>query len=362
MGDQVLDYLVIGQGLAGTFFSYELAKNGHNFAVIDAGKKCASHIAAGIYNPVVLKRFTPVWQGQEQIQTAKQTIGELEALLDCQLDYPMDIYRIFHDEGEGNTWQQKAQQQLNALIDAKRYHNIDRRLLAPHGLGRVCLSGRMDISTLLQRYRQHLLSQQRLLSATFHYDRLTFYRAGIRYDDITAKRLVFCEGFQGRQNPYFKNLPLRGSKGELLTVNIPGLRLDSIIKSSVFLLPLAPASNHPFLLGASYDYKCKDSMPTVATRKKLLAQCQAFLSADTAITPIAHQAGIRPTVSDRRPLLGQHPEHPQLYILNGLGTRGIMLGASMAKQLYRSIEQQKPLDDDIDIKRFGRSLLQSSQS
>ncbi|MGY0399494.1 MAG: FAD-dependent oxidoreductase [Ostreibacterium sp.] len=108
-----IEYLIIGQGLAGTLFAYELEKHGHSFIIVDADKHNASKTAAGLYNPVVLKRFTGVWQGLEQIATAKQTMSELATLLDVKLDYPMDILRIFHDDNEKVRWQKK---QLNYRV------------------------------------------------------------------------------------------------------------------------------------------------------------------------------------------------------------------------------------------------------
>jgi glycine/D-amino acid oxidase-like deaminating enzyme len=50
-----------------------------------------------------------------------------------------------------------------------------------------------------------------------------------------------------------------------------------------------------------------------------------------------------------------HPKYTQLAVLNGLGTRGVMIAPSMAKQLYNHLENQEPLDPEIDIQRFGNS-------
>ncbi len=66
---------------------------------------------------------------------------------------------------------------------------------------------------------------------------------------------------------------------------------------------------------------------------------------------VNHQAGIRPTVNDRRPLMGLHPQHPTLAVFNGLGTKGVMLAPYFAYQLYSFLELNKPLDVEVDIKR-----------
>ena len=66
---------------------------------------------------------------------------------------------------------------------------------------------------------------------------------------------------------------------------------------------------------------------------------------------VNHFAGVRPTVKDRRPLVGTHPIHSQLHVLNGLGTRGVMLGPYLANQLFQLIEENIPLEKEIDIVR-----------
>ena len=65
-----------------------------------------------------------------------------------------------------------------------------------------------------------------------------------------------------------------------------------------------------------------------------------------------HRAGVRPTTKDRRPIVGQHHTYKKLYVLNGLGSRGVMIGPYVAQQLFNFIENGKSLDSEIDIARF----------
>ena len=67
---------------------------------------------------------------------------------------------------------------------------------------------------------------------------------------------------------------------------------------------------------------------------------------------LSQTAGIRPTIKDRRPLVGTQPAFPNLAILNGLGTRGVMIAPTMAKALFNYLEKGEELDPEIDIKRF----------
>jgi glycine/D-amino acid oxidase-like deaminating enzyme len=66
-----------------------------------------------------------------------------------------------------------------------------------------------------------------------------------------------------------------------------------------------------------------------------------------------HKVGIRPTVKDRRPLLGMHMEHKRLGIFNGLGTRGVMLAPYFANHLANHIFNGDKLNSVVDILRFN---------
>ena len=169
----------------------------------------------------------------------------------------------------------------------------------------------------------------------------------MNYKNVKAKNIVFAEGFGMHSNPFFNYLPLDGTKGELFIIKAPDLDLDVIINTSVFILPLG---NHLFKVGATYNWKDKSNLPTEEGKLELLTRINEILDCDFEI--IEHFAGVRPTVRDRKPLIGTHPIQERMHILNGLGTRGVMLAPAMAKALFEFIENQIPLDKEIDIKRF----------
>jgi glycine oxidase len=172
------------------------------------------------------------------------------------------------------------------------------------------------------------------------------------YKNIEARNIIFAEGFGIHSNPFFNYLPLDGTKGELFIIKAPGLSLDVIVNTSVFILPLG---DHLFKVGATYNWKDKTDLPTDEGKQELIDRIKEIIICDFEI--ISHFAGVRPTVKDRRPLVGTHQIHNSIHVLNGLGTRGVMLGPAMAKALFESIEYKIPLDKEIDINRFKKSTL-----
>ena len=188
-----------------------------------------------------------------------------------------------------------------------------------------------------------------MFAETFDYNQLVIQSDSIFYKERQYRNVVFAEGFGLHANPFFSQLPLDGTKGELLIIKVPGLNLDVIIKSIVFILPLG---NDLYKVGATYNWDDKTATPTEAGKQELIANLKSILSLDFEI--VDHLAGVRPSVKDRRPMVGTHPKYKNLHLLNGLGTRGVMLAPAMAKVLFEHIEYQLPLEKEIDIRRFKK--------
>lgn len=342
------DYIIVGGGLAGLAFAQYCRKNNRTFLLYEDASQNASLIAGGLYNPVVLKRFTSIWNAQEQLQNAHDFYQELSADLQCTLDYPLPLYRVLHSVEEQNNWFAAADKPaLSSFLSTPLVHNAHPFIEAPFHLGSVANCGYVDTKMVLQQLHQRLEKEEVLIRETFNYGDIALEETGVTYHEIRAKHIVFAEGFGLSQNPFFHSLPLDGTKGELLVIRAPELKLDAIYKSGVFIFPLG---NDLYKVGATYDWQDKTDQPTPAAREELIQGLKSFIKSDFEV--VAHYAGVRPTVKDRRPLVGTHPLHSNVHILNGMGTRGVLLAPAMAKALFESLEWGIPLDPHVDIQRF----------
>ena len=344
----MIDYLIIGSGLAGISFAEVALRNDKSIMVLDNNSQNSSKIAGGLYNPVILKRFSEVWKAQEQLILMNEFYSFLENKLQCKVDFKRPILRKFFSVEEQNNWFAASDKIaltpfLSTELISKKYVGID----SPHGYGEVLQTGYVDTALLLNKYKLYLNENDLFQEETFDYDSLLIVSDGIQYKNIKAKHIVFAEGFGMHANPYFKDLPLDGTKGELLIIKAPQLDLDVIVNTSVFILPLG---DDLFKVGATYNWKDKTDLPTEEGKTELMERIKEIITCDFEI--IDHFAGVRPTVKDRRPLVGTHQNHKSIHILNGLGTRGVMLGPAMAKALFENIELKIPLDKEINIDRF----------
>lgn len=344
----MIDYLIVGQGLSGSCFALECLEHTRSFLVIDNDHMSASKVASGIFNPVVLKRFSSVWRAKEQLEQMHSTFARFENLLNNKYVESMPLFRLIHDKQELFTWSQKSKlEHLKDFLACEFYPNPYPFVKTSEPMGRVKACGRILIESWLEDFRSYLQKRKLLIKESFDHTRISFKKNTLIYKDCEYKKIVFCEGHQLTRNPYFGKLPLIANKGEILRIRAAKLKLKEIIKSKIFLLP--QGDGH-YLAGATYNQDFKTSLPTKEGREELLKKLKEFLGCEFEI--IDQKAGLRPTVLDRRPLLGCHPEKPGLALLNGMGTRGTLLAPSMAKLLFDHLENKHSLPPEVDLKRF----------
>ncbi len=343
-----VDYIIVGLGLAGISFCKQLEENGKTYMVVSDNSEQASLVAGGLYNPVILKRFTLAWKADIQMKRAMPFYERLEKRLGIKLDYKVPVFRRFASIEEQNGWFEACDKKgLNQFLIPKIVKNDNPAIDAPLGMGKVALTGRVDTKKLIEAYGAYLSANQKIKEEAFDFQKFKIERDKVSYKDLIGKRIIFAEGFGLKRNPFFNYLPLNGTKGELLTIRAPQLQEEAVIKSSVFIIPLG---DDLYRIGATYKWKDKTSVPTEASKQELLEKLRTFLTCDFEV--VDHVAGVRPTVTDRRPLVGRHPKHEELFVLNGFGSRGVLIAPFASKQLYNYIEGSEPIDAEMDIKRF----------
>lgn len=344
-----VDYIIVGLGLAGIAFAEELHANNKSFIVFNDASQQSSLVAGGVYNPVILKRFTPVWNAASQLKVALPLYENLEDKLETTLDEKFITKKVFKSIEDQNNWFAAIDKHnISKYLDDKLDHSSYKGIISDFALGNVKETGRIDTKKLLNYYKNYLIKENRLREETFNYESLEIELDTIKYQDISANRIIFSEGFGLKKNLFFNHLPLTGVKGETINIYAPELAINFQAKSTVFVLPLG---NHYFKVGATFNWTNKTSIPTKEGKQELIDKLKKVINVPYQI--VEHTAGVRPTTKDRRPLVGVHTKHQNLFVLNGLGTRGVMIAPTVAKALYNFIEHQVELDAEIDIKRFN---------
>ncbi|HEX8562480.1 MAG TPA: FAD-binding oxidoreductase [Flavobacterium sp.] len=343
------DYIIVGCGLAGIAFAETALANDKSILVFENNSQTSSRVAGGLYNPVILKRFSGLADAQEQLNKMNAFYESLLSRIPLKVNHAMPVLRKFYSVEELNNWfiaadKPSLQEFLSTRVVSTRYSGIE----SPLGFGEVLQTGYVDTAKLLELYHVFLRNEGLLVEAPFNYGALALGEDKVVYGEVAARNIVFAEGFGIHSNPFFSYLPLNGTKGELFIIKAPDLNLDVIVNTSVFILPLG---NSLFKVGATYEWVDKTDLPTEAGKQELIARIKEILECDFEV--IQHLAGVRPTTKDRKAILGTHPNHKQLHVLNGLGTRGVMLAPAMAQTLFDHIEEGEPIKREISINRFS---------
>ncbi|TYC12741.1 FAD-binding oxidoreductase [Bizionia gelidisalsuginis] len=343
-----VDYIIVGCGLAGISFCEQLIANNKSFVVMNNHSQQASLVAGGVYNPVVLKRFSVVWKSVEQLAVALPMYKAIEKRLDIKLDYKIPVYRRFTSLEEQNDWYAASDQlELSRFMSTTLQKNTNASVNADFGFGEVLETGRIDTNVLIDSYTQDLKANAQLLEETFDFEGLTINTSAVSYKNITAKHIVFAEGYGVVNNIFFPRVSLKEAKGELLTIHAPALKIDYILKASVFIIP---KGNDLYTVGSTYNWTDKTNAVTETAKEQLLSKLKPLINCPFKV--VEQSAGIRPTVSNRRPIIGSHPEYKNVHIINGLGTRGVLIGPYVAEKLYEAIENKGAIAQEIDYLRF----------
>lgn len=346
------EFLIIGQGISGTWLSYHLQKEKRSFIVIDNDQpNSASRVAAGIINPVTGRRIVKTWMIDEVLKFIIPAYEEFGAQLGISaiekrllIDFhPTPQMKIAFDE--------RVKENADFLFLPKDQKQYQETFNYDFGFGKVDPCYVVNLKEILSTWRKKLLANDQLLEEGFELNELKYTDTGIIYKTIKAEKIVFCDGIHSLQNTFFKNLPFALNKGEAILIESPDIPSDTIFKKGMMITSI---ENDLYWIGSNYLWEFQDDQPTEQFRKQTELLLKTWLKIPFKI--VDHKASVRPANIERRPFVGFHPVYTNVGILNGMGTKGCSLAPFFAKQLTDHLVHKKETFPEADIKRFTKIL------
>lgn len=301
----------------------------------------ASRVAAGLFNPITGKTMEATWRANEFFPFLPEFYGFAEEVTGEKFLHQLPIYRPFLSADESRKWKQTPHAFITSAHTQSQYgafiHDDFGGLELNH-------SGFLDTNTFLSAVRRLLLRKNCLLEEDFDFNALNVNSGS--YKNYQYGQVIFCDGAAVNQNPFFAWLPIRKLKGETIQVETD-LPQNIIFNRGVFAVPMT--DKNTFLVGSTYSH---DALPgnTEAGMAELSKKAQILLKTKFSIK--STNWGHRPTTPDRRPVLGAHPEHKNLHVFNGLGTKGVSLAPFFAVQLADHLMGKRELEPAVNIERF----------
>jgi len=344
-----VDAIIVGQGLAGSALAWELLQRDKKVVVFDEPQlNRASKISAGICNPITGRVMSRTYLADRLFPFLNTFYPDAEKILHRRFFHPLPIYRPFISLDEQLQWKEKAlSTTLQPFITEVRATPLRPDILNNSFGGLlIAQAGYLDVEAWVTAVRETLIDHQSYRAEYFDEKEMKTGEV-IAYKDLSASSIIFCNGLAARKSDWFDWLPLEPLKGETLTVR---MKFDAnwIVSRGVYIVPAREKDT--FVVGSTYQHAPIEERITTEARTHLAARLAAVVSAPFEI--IHQDWGIRPTVKDRRPLLGQHPGQRNVIIFNGLGTKGVSLAPYFAKALADGMNNGPGLPEEVNISRF----------
>ncbi|MBU2020440.1 MAG: FAD-binding oxidoreductase [Bacteroidetes bacterium] len=342
-------FLIIGAGIAGLTVAQEILKKGGEVTLIDSGVNHSSRIAAGQINPLVFRRMTKSWRVDEFLPFARNYYEELEKQTGRSILVHSTIRRLFAHEQEKELWLVKQDLEEFEPYMEKITPNDLNFVHAKNtfGSGRVKQSFFVNSENFLDSALSELLKSTNFqyVKAKFDYHDLNVNTG--EYKGVYYDKIIFCEGFQNKDNPWFQAIKIDPTKGQVLTIQSDSIYSEESLNRKCFVIPTA---NNIFKVGSTYEWHNDTIDNTDTARLEIEENLKTLVS--ESYTVVEQKAGIRPTTYDRRPILGIHPEHERLAIFNGLGAKGYLIAPFLAQEFAAYLIESKPLDREVLLARF----------
>jgi glycine/D-amino acid oxidase-like deaminating enzyme len=353
-----IDFIIVGQGLAGTTLAWQLRRRGRSVLLLDREPAVsASRVAAGLITPVTGKRLAASWRWQELEPVAVRFYRSVEAETGRRFLHQRPAVRLFANEAERDEFRRRAGPAEDGPVPCIRSlvrvtTELPRGLEAALGGFEMPDAARLDVPAYLTASRE-------VFAARGEYSRADLdLRSDVRIDPdrvrlprlgFEAGALILCRGYTSDADPWFGSVPFQAAKGEILTLRIPAYQEARTVHRGLWL---APAGGECYRCGATYTWEPLDCEPTATGRAEIEQRLSAFLRLPYEV--VEHRAAVRPVVDAGTPVLGRHPAFPRLAFFNGLGSKGSLLAPFFAEQLAACLREEREPDPGIDVRRYLR--------
>jgi glycine oxidase len=292
----------------------------------------ASYASSGLIAPITGRRYVKTWRIDEFIPVALDFYRWTEAIFKKTFFYEIDIVRFLSNDEAQRAWQSRLHDETYAqYISNKRIPSLD-HFNRPYGV--MTGSYRLDTPGWLQAVHRFLGDEKYLQTNSFEKE---------HFIDRGNQTVIWATGATFPPSAH----GIVPNKGEALLVNMPDWKIQCVVKDDVFIVPV---QGNLYWIGSYYERYPGTPYPTEAGKADLLEKLTAFY--DGPIEVVQHMAGTRPTVMDRRPIIGLHPDGSGDYLFNGMGTKGTSLAPFWADQVISHIVSGLALTRELDPARY----------
>jgi glycine oxidase len=345
----LVDYIIVGQGLAGSAVAIQLLQRGKKIVVIDEfANNNSTLVAAGLFNPITGKNSVKTWLADELFLYLHRYYPAVEGLTGRKFFFQLPLYRPFTSAAEQNEWMgRSAESSYENYVDTLHTSSPFEGLNDPFGGMVLKNTGYINTATYVSAVREYIRSQAVFLNTRFDEDKIQFGSTYVEYNGYRADKIILCQGESTGGSKWFKELAVRPLKGETLTIKTSWEK-QVIVNRGVYMVPTGSLGE--YRIGSTYNFNDSSAGITTEGRNELETKLKELIK--FPYTVVGHNWGRRPTTDNRKPILGAHPVSDRLIIFNGLGTKGVSLAPYFSEVLVRWMENNTPIHKEVDVTRY----------
>ena len=150
----MIDYIIVGYGIAGLSFTYKLIKEKKDFLIFDLPRTNSTYQSGAVLNPTILKRYTLSWKGLEFMKFAKKFYLEFEKKYNVKVYNDILIHKYFSNEQEQNYWiEASGFKSLENYLDHKIVTKYNNQFLLKNGYGIIKNTAKIDPKLMLDTFK-----------------------------------------------------------------------------------------------------------------------------------------------------------------------------------------------------------------
>jgi len=344
-----VDFIVVGAGVAGSLLALQLIEQGQSVVLFDDPKlPGSSHIAAGSINPITGRKFVKSWKIDQLIKSAERIYESIESKYDIKVMHRHKVIRGLKSVGMQNDWSARINdpEYNNYIYQSELINSINGITENYVDYAIIENAYRIEFESIINLVKELNNSLIKVILNRFDYGRVVIEKSDIKYGNHESKNIVFAEGSAVRHNPLWSWLPFVPAHGERLIIYAPELKLSNPFNDGKIIIPLG---EDQYWIGSNYNWDISEPITTEEGFELLKAYLDKTLTVPYEI--LDHAGHIRPSTYNRRPFVGRHPEHDNIFILNGMGAKGASLSPYCVEQLLAYIQDGADLDEEIDVGR-----------
>lgn len=317
-----MNILVVGGGIAACHVLHSLLKHTDSITFVSDYnlKKNSSSMAGASIVPYKLHNNATKIFSEEIIQKIIGKYLQLEITLKTKFLYPLPLKVYEQDEMKNFSFHQFTSYTGTYFLHVRK---------------------------LLQISFEYFKKNIEVIEETLRHEELIIEAESVFYQSKKYDSVIFCEGVHVTSNPFFNTLKMNENWGQILLLEIENLDRNFMYH---FHHRLIPIEKNQWWYGANHHWK----FPSDELQQKWIQEELAILknTLPSEIKLLKAFIHPRPTSPGQFPYIGRHPKFKKLYIMNGLGSRGMMHSARYSDDFAHMILADEDVICDYDSNRF----------